>query len=513
MILRHKLIATALLSVFSLATTWAQQDVTVRIPELENNTEYLDLLRSDVRMRQQSDSLMSVIRDLRGELSRNAEERDSLAQLRSDSLSVVLADTESAIYNIRGQMMKLVDRINSIEQEHLLASIGNISSAAAQSSGSIFTNAYFRRSIDPDDYKALTAANVAESKAAEYARTYVENYDKIKQMYDKYVLARTEAEAEDIYGQMAEVMDENATIERELSQTWTQIYDQKSYVYAYFFEKEERDDILDLTETMMMEAREEKLASIDNCASEPLADYRLQKHVILNYETYIAKLLNNTSAIDSLSNASRAVRQIDYRIPALDIERRSFVDYSAIEFTQRSPYNSSNPIPECIVYEYGTIYRILLGTYKYKQQVSIFRNASPLSIETLEDGRFSYYAGGFRSHAEAEKAVEVMKKKGFRNPQIVEWCDGIKTNLSEVGEGVSFRLMISGGALSDQVREVIETMAVDSQLSRLAENSFSVGMFASRAMAERVAQAIMKSDETLTVEVDELRPEAEDEQE
>lgn len=511
MILRHKLLAAALLSVVSLSA-WAQQDVTVRIPELENNTEYLDLLRSDVRMRQQSDSLMSVIRDIRSDLARNAEERDSLAQLRTDSLSVVLADTESAIYNIRGQMMKLVDRINSIEQEHLLASMGNIRGVAEQASGSIFTNAYFRKSIDPDDYKALAAANIAESKAAEYARTYVANYDKIKQMYDKYVLARTEAEAEEIYAQMATLMDENNQLERNLEQTWMEIYDQKSYVYAYFFEKEERDDILDLTESMMMEAREEKLASIDNLASEPLADYRLQKHVILNYETYVAKLLNNTSAIDSLSNASRAVRQIDYRIPALDIERRSFVDYSAIEFTQRSPYNSQNPIPECIVYEYGTIYRILLGTFKYKQQVSIFRNASPLCIETLEDGRFSYYAGGFRSRTEAEKAVEVMKKKGFRNPQIVEWCDGIKTNLSEAGE-VSYRLMISGGALTSEVREVIETMAVDCQLSRLAEDSFSVGMFASRAMADRVAQAITKSDSALTVEVEELRPEAEEEEE
>ena len=291
------------------------------------------------------------------------------------------------------------------------------------------------------------------------------------------------------------------------------IYDQKSYVYSYFFEKEGREDILDLTETLTSEAREEKLASIDNCASETLADYRLQKHVMLNYETYVAKLLNLTSAIDSLSTASRAVRQIDYRIPALDIERRSFVDYAAIEFTSRSPYTTSNPVPECIVYEYGTIYRILLGTYKYKQAVSIFRNASPLCVETLDDGRFSYYAGGFHSLAEAERAVEVMKKKGFRNPQIVEWCDGYKTNLAQLGEGVSFRVMISGGTLNDDVRRVIETLAVDSQLSRLDEENFSVGMFASRAMAERLSKAITKRDATLTVEVEEIRPNAEDEEE
>ncbi len=511
MIIRNKLLAVALLATFSLSAAWAQQDVTVRIPELEHNTEYLDLLRSDVRMRQQSDSLMSVIRDIRGELTRNAEERDSLAQLRSDSLSVLLTDTENAIYSVRGQMMKLIDRINTIEQEHLLASIGNIGGATEQASGSIFTNEYFRKSINAEDYTALMQANSAEGKALEYARTYVANHDRLKQMYDKYVLARTEAEAEEIYAQVAAIIDENADIEQELSLSWSEIYDQKSYVYAYFFEKEERNDILDLTETLMDEMREEKLAVIDNCASETLVDYRLQKQVVLNYETYVAKMLNNTSAIDSLSAASRAVRQIDYRIPVLDIERRSFVDYEAIQFTQRSPYNSQNPIPECVVYEYGTIYRILLGTFKYKQQVSIFRNASPLYIETLDDGRFSYYAGGFRSHTEAEKAVEAMKKKGFRNPQIVEWCDGIKTNLSEAGD-VSYRLMISGGALSSEVRQIIETMAIDSQLSRLSEESFSMGMFASRAMADRVAQAILNSDDTLNVEVEELRAEEEEEE-
>jgi hypothetical protein len=72
--------------------------------------------------------------------------------------------------------------------------------------------------------------------------------------------------------------------------------------------------------------------------------------------------------------------------------------------------------------------------------------------------------------------------------------------------------MISGGALSDDVRSIIETMAVDCQLSRLAEESFAVGMFASRAMAERVAQAITKSDNSLSVNVEEIRPEAEEEE-
>lgn len=220
----------------------------------------------------------------------------------------------------------------------------------------------------------------------------------------------------------------------------------------------------------------------------------------------MAKLLNQTAAIDSLSNASKNVRQIDFRMPPVEVKRRSFVDYEAIEFTPRSPYNASNPIPDCIVYEYGTIYRILLGTYKYKQAVSTFRGASPLCVETLEDGRFSYYAGGLKTRAEAETAVEIMKKKGFRSPEIVEWCDGRKTNLSQQNEDatIAFRVTIKGGALDDTVRDLITTMAEGCQISKIAEDTFIVGTFDTRVMADRVAAAVAKCDESLTAEVTEI---------
>lgn len=507
-----KLIVASLLFATVSVKTASAQDVVARISALESNENYMSLLRSDAALRTKSDSLMGVMRDLRGELSRNAEARDSMAQMRGDSLLVLLADAENAVLAMRSQKIRLIDQINSIEQEHVLSSMGNIGGAqASQGSGSIYTNDYFRKSIEAEDYAALMAVHAKEAEANANAKEYVANYAKIKELYNKYVQARTEADAEAVYGELSVLVDKNASLERDMTQAWSEIYDQKSYVYSYFLEKENREDILELTEGLIAEARQEKLSSVDNCVSEALADYCLQKPVVLNYEMYVAKLLNLTSAIDSLSSAARDVRQIDYRMAHIDVERRSFVDYEPIEFLQRSPYNNSNPVPDCVVYEYGTIYRILLGTYKYKQAVSIFRGAVPLSVETLEDGRFSYYAGGFRTRAEADRAVEAMKKKGFRNPQIVEWCDGYKTNLSEAGD-VQFRLMITGASLGDEVRSIITTMAPDCQLSRLAEDSYTVGMFSSRAMAERVAQAVGRSDEQLTVDVEELRSEEEDEE-
>ena len=482
------------------------QEVMVRIPELADNKVYVDLLRRDVGLTSRGDSLSNVVNGLRRDMRDMVEMRDSLAYKGIDSLSKVMHEVEREMLALRREKMALVDKIHAIEQERVLSNIANVALVQSQASGSIFDNSYFRESLFEEDYQVLIDVHKREAEAEGYAKQYVANYDKIKSLYERYLKASTEAEAEDIYASIAAVQDENIVVERRLSKLWAEIFDQKTYVYSYFLEKEGREDILELTEGLTSEARQQQMMLIDNCSSEALADYCLQKPVVLNYEVCVAKLLNMPHVIDSLSTVTRLVLQIDYRLPVMDIERRSFVDYDPIEFRSRTPYSSSNPVPECVVYEYGTIYRILLGTYKLPQATSIFRGAVPLFVEKEQDGRYSYYAGGLRTRAEAEAAVAAMMKKGFRNPRIIEWCDGRKTNLSEAGVtgAVSYRLIIKGGVLDEMVHDVIATMARGCQVSRLADDTFVVGMFESEAVAQRVANAVKKCDESLSVEVSRL---------
>ncbi|MBQ5715729.1 MAG: hypothetical protein IIV60_05150, partial [Alistipes sp.] len=482
-------IASLMFAAFSIVES-AAQDILPRVAGLEGDKAYMELLRSDEKMRQQTDSLQGVVREIRMEMSKNNESKDENFQARADSLFVILSNTENAVYALRTKRVKLIDQISTIEQNYVLSNVGNIGGAqSAQGSKSLFNNSYLKESLNPEDYKLLLDANKKEAKAFEYAQTYVRNYSKIKNLYDQYLMEQEEAEAEKIYAELSEAMAENLISERMLGDSWNEVFDNKNYAYSYFLEKENRIDLLELAEGMMNEVQQEKLSVMENCMSESVMNYCLQKPIALTYELYVAKLLNLPAAIDSLTIAARNVRSIDYRMPLIDIERRSFVNYEPIEFSSRSPYNSTNPIPDNVVYEYGTIYRILVGTFKYRQQPNVFRGASPLYVEAREDGRFSYYVGGLRTRDEAESAMEVMKKKGFRDPQIVEWCDGIKTNLSkeEDGERITYRISITNGSLSDMVREVISTMAEGCQLSRLAEDNFLVSSFASRAVAERVA--------------------------
>ncbi|MBP3289885.1 MAG: hypothetical protein J6L75_02835 [Alistipes sp.] len=513
--IRYKIIIAGIACALLTVTDAAAQDVVARIPELGQNKNYMELLRRDELLQMRSDSLINVMRGVRLDMRTIAEQRDTLMRNTIDSLSTVLADVEEKMIELRSEKVKLVDNINAIEQEFLLSSMDNIGGVESQASSSIYNNEYFRNSLFDEDYEVLMNVHKREAEARDYVKMYVENYKKIESLYDKYLKAATESESEDIYAEISVAMDENMVLDRRLAKLWTEIFDQKTYVYSYFLEKEGREDILELTENMTSEARQMQAMAVDNCASEAVADYCLQKPVVLNYEMYVAKMLDLPKTIDSLSSASRAVRQVDYRMPVIDVERRSFVDYAAIEFRSRSPYTSSNPVPDCIVYEYGTIYRILLGMYKVRQATSIFRGAVPLSVDVEDDGRFSYYAGGLRTLAEAEAAVAVMKKKGFRNPRIVEWVDGYKTNITEMGEGgrISYRIVITGSKLDETVQEIISSMAPDCQVSKIADDTFLVGMFGSKALAQRVADAIAKCDEGLTIEISEIKSEVTEEEE
>lgn len=496
----RKLYSLLILTFISVGSLYAQ-DITARIPGLEQNREYMSLLRQERALIQRADSISNVVAGIRTAIRINGTEQ--LTATQRDSIVQILSAAEDGMLQVRNDKLELVDKINAIEQDYVLSGLGDIQgSATPDASNSIFNNSYFRQSLLEDDYTALMRVHATEQEVREKATNYTENYNRIKALYDKYLVATTEDDAGVIYEQLSELIAQGQDLEDDIAVGWSDIYDQKSYVYSYFLEKENRQDVLEITENMVQDMQLKKSEEVEQCMSEAMMDYCLQKSVILNYEIYVAKLLNLPHSIDSLLNEAKVHRKLDYHLPIIEVEQRSFVEYEAIRFNAKSPYTASNPIPECVVYDYGIVYRILLGSYKYKQNISIFKNLSPLYVEH-HNNQYSYYAGGFKTKAEASAAVSVLKKKGFKNPQIVEWCDGSKVNLSALGEEgeLRYRINISGADLSEKTSSIIRALSDDMQISKVGEQSYVVGSFDSKAVAMKSADAISQSDETLEVEV------------
>ena len=136
--MKRKLILAGLAALFLGFGEVAAQDIVARVAGLEENKEYMDLLRSDDKLRQQTDSLMAVVREVRGAMRANVEAKDSLVQVRSDSMMLILSDAENAIFSMRSQKIKLIDQLNFSTGYNFLADSLNMNNIGVTMSTSIF---------------------------------------------------------------------------------------------------------------------------------------------------------------------------------------------------------------------------------------------------------------------------------------------------------------------------------------------------------------------------------------
>lgn len=116
---------------------------------------------------------------------------------------------ESRIFEIRNAKGRLIDRINTIEQEWVLANldgaaqqpvgpVGNAPAAAVPDSlkvRNLVDNLYFREHLSPEDYAALRNAQKLEMRAVDYINRYFANYGTLSELAESYAAVQAEAEA------------------------------------------------------------------------------------------------------------------------------------------------------------------------------------------------------------------------------------------------------------------------------------------------------------------------------
>ena len=461
-----------------------QPRVEPRIAGLEGNEEYMSLLREDAALRQREASVMLAVERLRGLLREEPDRRQSYSQ--------EILRLEGQIFDIRNAKGRLIDRINTIEQEWVLANLNNeaavqvplradpgVSIPDSLKVRNLVDNLYFRSHLPESDYAALLESQRLETRAGEYAERILSNHTTLSDLVDAYASVETESEALEIYARY------------------------ENYAYGYVLDVLGAEDLLTREEEALAKTVRRITSLRGETASDALTDYLLRKRMLVGYEAAVADLLTLDAARDSLQGVASVLEGMDFQLPRLAIRERYFLDFDSVAFSSTPKYSTQHPIPECKVYANGTIYRILLGTFNTKRAVSTFRGAYPLFYLINEDNKWCYYTGGFATLAEAEEAQARLKKHGFIRPEIVVWTDGAARNLSRDPEAVTqaFRVEITGAeALSDAVKEAISSLAEGCELSRVGQ-LFIVGSFHDRAVADRLAEAIRQADPSLSAEV------------
>ena len=128
---------------------------------------------------------------------------------RRQQYSQEILALENRIFEIRNAKGRLIDRINTIEQEWVLSNLdaGGAGGAPHRTSAAIpdslkvrnlVCNPWFGEQLPAADYAALRRAQDMEMVAVDYVNRYFANYDTLKQLAETYAAVGTEAEAQEL---------------------------------------------------------------------------------------------------------------------------------------------------------------------------------------------------------------------------------------------------------------------------------------------------------------------------
>lgn len=480
------------------------------IPALQGNPEYVSLRDQDTQLQVRVEEMQKQIAVLRAILRENPAEQQTYG-------GQILA-LESEMLSAQGLRTRVAARINAIEQAWLADHPDYVPAASegqkclvaqtpeSQQRRNLVYNSYFHENLPARDYQALLNAQRMESEAIGCVARLWENYRQQLALKGQYDTVRTEQAAVDLFGRYRTVSNLGRVLQDSLAAVWGYVYDNKTYAYDYILDKLNCREQQAQQQKTLDEVRRQMAAAQAESLFDVLPDYYIQKRQLVGYEREIAGLLGLNLAADSLKNVAAQLQAVDYRLPKPEITERYFLNYEPIGFAA-GRYTYKKPIPDCPIYEHGVIYRILLGEYQYKQNISIFRNTYPLYVMKTDAGRYRYFAGGFATKAEAIEAQEILRSKGFRRPELVVWYDGTYTNLTQTPEAelAAFRVEITSEQnLSEAVKQAIAKSAPGCDLSRVGADLFVVGRFDNKAVADQTVAAIHAADPKLTVKVTEI---------
>ncbi|MBE6203405.1 MAG: hypothetical protein E7135_07090 [Rikenellaceae bacterium] len=505
---------------------------------LQNNKEYQQLLAESERLRMEEDSLRNLISETRANMHTYIDtlttepSRDFINKYNSR-----IVELEEEIFNINTRQGVVASRINAYElgamedffKDHVFKRLDNSNDNATAEgeeiaatteqqqstddattapdaiegvddssehvaeklytrSSKLIDNEPFVKALSADDLRELHSAHESISQIDGLVQEYLKQYNALRKLIAAYEDATEQQTADPIYEQIATQIGYLDTLNTEISDKWNYILDTKYYAYGLVIETSRNKELLERLDsdinTMLQHCAEN-----DNLyASNGVMRYALGHTAIIDFEIIMASEFGLTEAGDVLRALREAMVTPTYQLSPIDMpERRLFIDYQSITFGRTNYYNDANPLPQLKVYEQGTIYRILLGIFKSRQPMTLFKGVQPLYIDKDSEGMNHYYAGGFATLEEAEAAQRLLFDKGFKGPEICVWRDGKMVNLTADDDTPSDKRTIEAGAtrymlrvadadMSDALREYLKEHH-PSKVITLTNTGYVIGSF------------------------------------
>lgn len=505
--MKHKFTYIALIFVLS-APALSGQPKNMPVHDA-SSVEYDGLVKSYSELTAREDDLEARLAAARELFAADEGNRDRHAN------SILILEME--LFQLRDSLKTLSAAIGWSEPSGDINAAGNAIPVrpGTGESPNIVYNQYFRSNMKPEDYALLCEKQEIESGISALIGEIRDNYDRISAL-DSLYRSADRKEADSLFFVLESALEKGRQLSDEMSADWNGVFESKIYLYNLLLDKAGRSGTLADMERRMLNVRLRMDESRGRYMYDPVASYPFQKSLLIRYETVIASYAGLGAAADSLRKASAKVMDLDYYfMPLVTLEERLFLDYSDIQIARQAKYDAGNPVPPTEIHPRGTIYRVLLGVYGMPQPVNTFRGVYPLSVERKADRRYYYYAGGFRTFAEAATGAARTKKAGLANSKVVLWQDG-EYDPSPAAPPTAggkhaqtlYRIEIPGTdtGLPEEVRNVLSASVPDKEISRVVDGEtgevkFTVGSFGDIVSAEEVVRELNSTAPSLEIKI------------
>jgi hypothetical protein len=514
---RHNIVTMLLLGTLLTVSTFAVAlDDNPNMQELSENSEYTALMEQNRGLSSQADSINRLLTERRLALHNNTD--GNLETLRAEIISL-----EQQAHDISIEQGAVARRIGIIEQNIIMDKIlsqqqhvvvgevldDSIDESTTTAVANLIDNECFKRDLAAADYAELQKAQREESEMLTYVDEYLKTYNRLVEVADGYAKADRASVATPLYEEYETLSAKLKELDAEMHKMWNHILDTKYFAMSYILEKAHRYDILDRASANYQTMQQTCAERDGQYSSDALMRYAIGRNTLLSYEIEFARDMRLKPAQDSLRQVKERYVQPYYSNKTIMVEYREFMDYAPIKIGRTNFYDDSNPLPELQIFEKGTIYRILLGKFRTKQTMTLFKGVQPMSIYRDSDGMYCYYAGGYANESEARDAQQFLKDKGFKNPELYCWEDGqmqlvtAKAKVQEsVASNVRYMVVIKATNLDSNLRQIINREAPGKIVSRSGGN-YAVGMFTERGEADSLLTSLSEAYPTLEMTITE----------
>lgn len=256
----------------------------------------------------------------------------------------------------------------------------------------------------------------------------------------------------------------------------------------------------------------EKLAG--RCTDIDLAMYPHRLRNTIHLEALLAQHLAPQVA-DSLMNRVESFDTTFTLFSPYGTPKRSNVEFKGVTINKKAKEKAVSSLPTIKIPSEGELYSITVANYaSLPPSTKAFRGATPLLRERREDGRTYIYIGLYPTARSAQDDIALLRKVGFKQPELVMWRDGIRRDdfvdrhsTPTTPKVAMWRVEISGATtvLPTEVLGAIREKAPRKEISKFNATDgsllYTVGIFTKENEAKAVATAIRQTTDSLSVEV------------